>query len=129
MTRTNDSIEVITSVERRRRYPASEKKSIVEETYAPGASVSEVARRHSIAPGQVFRWRKAMEQGALVGVSAEDSVVPISEMRQLQQRIRQLERVLGQKTVEVEILKEAVRVGREKKLISRQPLAGLEDFE
>lgn len=129
MTRTNDTVEVVTSVERRRRFSPSEKKAIVEETYRPGTSVSEVARRHGIAPGQVFRWRRAMEQGALVGVSAEDSVVPVGEVRQLQQRIRQLERVLGQKTVEVEILKEAVKVGREKKLISRQPLAGVEDFE
>jgi transposase len=30
--------------------------------------------------------------------------------------------------MKVEILKEAVRIGREKKLISRAPLSGLEDF-
>jgi transposase len=33
------------------------------------------------------------------------------------------------KTEEVEVLKEAVRIGREKKLISRKPLVGIEDFE
>ena len=46
-----------------------------------------------------------------------------------EERIRRLERLLGMKTEEVEILKEAVRIGREKKLISRSPLRGLKDFE
>jgi transposase len=36
--------------------------------------------------------------------------------------------VLGQKTMDIEILREAVKIGREKKLISRQPLRGLEDL-
>jgi transposase len=70
-----------------------------------------------------------MENGALTGVDKEEAVVPVSEAKELQQRIRQLERILGQKTVELEILKEAVRIGREKKLISRQPLLGVENFE
>ena len=70
-----------------------------------------------------------MENGALIGVDKEEAVVPVSEAKELQQRIRQLERILGQKTVELEILKEAVRIGREKKLISRQPLLGVENFE
>ena len=44
-------------------------------------------------------------------------------------RIKKLEQVLGQKTLENEILREAIQIGREKKLISRQPLRGVEDFE
>ncbi len=43
-------IEVITSVQRRRRWSAEEKARIVQETYAPGMSVSLVARQHGIAP-------------------------------------------------------------------------------
>jgi transposase len=70
-----------------------------------------------------------MEQGALTAVDKEERVVAESELKKAQERIRRLERILGQKTEEVEILKEAVRIGREKKLISRKPLAGLEDFE
>ena len=50
-------------------------------------------------------------------------------MNDLKKRIKQLERVLGQKTMDIEILREAVKIGREKKLISRQPLAGLEDLD
>lgn len=70
-----------------------------------------------------------MEDGALTGVGSEECVVAESELKKAQDRIKRLERILGQKTEEVEILKEAVRIGREKKLISRQPLLGVEDFE
>jgi hypothetical protein len=62
-----------------------------------------------------------MEDGALTAVGSEEKVVPESQVRELEAKIRRLERILGQKTVDIEILKEAVRIGREKKLISRQP--------
>jgi transposase len=56
MTGKIEHVEVITSVQRRRRWSAEEKAEIVQETYAPGMSVSLVARRHGIAPNQLFRW-------------------------------------------------------------------------
>jgi transposase len=122
-------VEVITQAQRRRRWSAIEKKQIVEETYHPGYSVSYVARKHGIAPAQLFYWKRAMEQGGLIAVGKEETVVAESELKKAQDRIRRLERLLGQKTEEVEVLKEAVRIGREKKLISRKPLVGIEDFE
>lgn len=122
-------VEVITSVERRRRWAPAEKKAIVEETYQPGMTVSYVARKHGIPPSQVFYWRRRMEDGALTGVGSEEKVVAESELKKAQERIKRLERLLGRKTEEVECLKEAIRIGREKKLISRQPLLGVEDFE
>lgn len=125
MTRSKaEQIEVITSSERRRRWSAIEKKTIVEETYEMGKSVSYVARKHGLSPSQLFLWRRKMEEGALIGVSSEDKVVPESELKQALERIKRLERLLGQKTEEVEILKEAIKIGREKKLIWRNPLPG-----
>jgi hypothetical protein len=50
MTGNIDWVEVITSVQRRRRWSAEEKAAIVQETHAPGMSVSLVARRQGIAP-------------------------------------------------------------------------------
>ena len=50
---------------------------------------------------------------------ANDKVVSIAKVKALKKRIRQLERVLGNKTLEVEILKETVRIGRGKRSISR----------
>ena len=70
-----------------------------------------------------------MEEGALTAVGSEERVVPESQVRELESKIRQLERIIGQKTVDIEILKEAIRIGREKKLISRQSLVGVENFE
>jgi len=70
-----------------------------------------------------------MEEGALEGIRSEAGVVPKSQVKELERRIRELERMLGKKTMENEILREAVKFGREKKLISRQPLPGVEGFE
>ena len=115
-TNEKESVHVITSVQRRRRYAASQKQAIVQRTYADGWSVSSVAREYGIAPSQLYHWRKAMEDGALTGVASDDGVVAKSEMKKLQERTRRLERLLGMKTEEVEVLKEAVRLAREKKL-------------
>ncbi len=122
-------IEVLSEPQRRRRWSVEEKKAIVDETYQPAMSVSIVARRHGIAPNQLFMWRRAMENGALTGVGSEDHVVPQSELKKAQDRIKRLEQLLGRKTEEVEILKEGIRIGREKKLISRMPLVGVDGFE
>src|SRR5690606_4222766 len=50
-------VEVITGVERRRRWSTEEKLAIVAESLAEGAVVSEVARRHGLSPQQLFGWR------------------------------------------------------------------------
>ncbi|MPL61092.1 hypothetical protein SDC9_06659 [bioreactor metagenome] len=55
-----------------------------------------------------------MSEGGKTAIEANDEVVSVAEVKALKKRIRQLERVLGNKTLEVEILKEAVRIGREK---------------
>lgn len=114
---------------RRSRFSALEKKRIVEETYEKGSSVSYVARQYGISPCLLYQWRKSMEDGAIVGIDCEDEVVSKKEIKKLKARIVELERTLGRKTLDNEILKEAIQLGREKKLISRQPLLGLEDFQ
>src|ERR1700760_2329965 len=52
-------VEILTGPGRRRRWSAEEKARIVEETLAPGARVSEVARRWQVCSQQVFGWRRA----------------------------------------------------------------------
>ena len=52
-------VEVLTGPSRRRRWSAEEKARIVEETLAPGARVSEVARRWQVCSQQVFGWRRS----------------------------------------------------------------------
>lgn len=70
-----------------------------------------------------------MEQGQISSVSAEEEVVPVSSVKELEKRVYELERALGRKSLENDVLKEAVRIGREKKLVSRQLLVGMEDFQ
>src|SRR4051794_23085853 len=65
-TRSDDPIsrvEVITSVQRRRRWSAAEKVRLVEEAMQPGMSVSFVARRAGIAPSQLFAWKRMAATG------------------------------------------------------------------
>ena len=129
ISNTIEPVEIYSNTPRRKRWATIEKHKIVQETYQPGATVSYIARKHGIPPSQLFYWRKVMESGALTGIKTEEELVPMSEVNELKKRIKQLERVLGQKTLDNEILREAVRIGREKKLISRQPLLGLEDID
>ena len=119
-------VEVITGVARRRRFPREQKLAIVSETMQPGMSISYVARRHGLSPSLIFRWRRLMSQGGKEAIRSDDEVVPASEARKLQERVRELERLLGRKTMEVEILKEALDLTRAKKpiLLSRSSEPG-----
>jgi transposase len=95
---------------------------MVRETLEPGVSVSLVARRHGINPNQLFHWRRLYQDGSLASVAAGEPVVPASELAAATRRIRDLERLLGRKTLENEILKEAVEIARDRKWIARSPL-------
>ena len=122
-------IEIITDGGRRRRWTAAEKLRIVEETLDDRASISVVARRNSVAPNLLYRWRRLMLEGGSVAVSEDDDVTSNKVVRQLEDRIRELERQLGRKTLEAEILREALDKSRSKKptLLARSPLK--DDFQ
>src|SRR5687768_11023979 len=122
-----ERVEVFGPIQRRRRYSVEQKLRVLEEAGEPGMTISFVARRHGISPSLLFHWRRRMAEGGKEAVRADDAVVSASEVRALQRRIRELERVLGRKTLENEILREAVKVASEKKLTSRLPLLPDED--
>ena len=126
--RYNDG-EVLSGVQRRRRWTPEEKVRIVEETYLPGMSASLVARQHGISGSQVFTWRRLMSQGALTAAAAGEEVVPASDYRALEAQVRELHRLLGKKAMENELLREAVsRAAGPKKLLLRStslPMDGL----
>lgn len=124
MGNTIHKVEVVTSVQRRRRWSAAEKVRMVEETYEPGITVSEVARRHGVAPNRLFTWGRLASQGALTRAGAQEEVVPASEYRALQAQTRELQRLLGKKTLETEILKEALERTGSKKLLLRSAWPG-----
>jgi transposase len=115
MSDTFSRVEVITGVARRRRFTTEQKLAVVAETMQPGMSISYVARRHGLSPSLVFRWRRLMADGGREALRADDEVVPAADARRLEERVRELERQLGRKTLEVEILKEALDRSRVKK--------------
>src|SRR6516164_4809583 len=122
MTNSTNRVEIITSVQRRRRWTAPEKVRMVEETLEPGMTVSLVARRHGVAPNQLFTWRRLVAQGSLTAAGSGEEVVPASDYRALQNQVRELHRLLGKKTLEAEILKEALEhaTGSKKQLRLRR---------
>ena len=114
MSSSVDRGEVFSQIQRRRRWSVDQKLAILAEAGQPGMSISYVARRHGISPSLVFGWRRRMAEGGKEAVRADDEVVARSEVRELEKRIRELERVLGKKTLENEILREALKVAQEK---------------
>ncbi len=70
-------VEVLTGPGRRRKWSDDDKARIVAETLAPGAVVSEVARRWQVCPQQVFGWRRGMRLGTAVTATEPVSFVPM----------------------------------------------------
>ena len=68
-------VEVLGGVERRRRWSRDDKMRIIEETLAPGAVVTEIARRHGIATSLVFTWRRRARLATVA--SAGPRLVPV----------------------------------------------------
>ena len=95
-----DRVEVLASIQRRRRYSLDQRLAVLSEAAQPGMSISYAARRHGISPSLVFGWRRRVSEGGKEAVRVDDAAVGSAEVRALEKRIRELERVLGKKTLE-----------------------------
>jgi transposase len=126
MSEEDQRIEVITGTARRRHWSTEQKLRIIEESFEPGETVSSVARRNGVAPNLLFRWRRLLSEGGVTAVGSDEPVVGSSEVRRLEDRVRELERLLGRKTMENEILREALAKAQAKKPTLRPllPLRG-----
>jgi len=112
-------LEIIAGTGRRRWFSADDKARMIEETLVPGAVVSQVARRHGLAPQQLFTWRRQARRPAGVDAATEmpqfvpavvESALPEGAARRRQrQRARPVDRAPG--IIEVEIEGVSVRVG------------------
>jgi transposase len=81
-----------------------EKWQIVQEGMK-GGNVSETCRRHGIAQTLYYRWKDEAEQGAKAALGGKSAAFAETEK---DRRIRQLERTLGRKSLDIEILKNVV---------------------
>lgn len=73
-----------------------------------------MARKHGVAPNLLFRWRKLTNEGGKKALAADDQVVSAAEVLALRKQVRELERLLGKKTMEVEIVKDVIEITRKK---------------
>ena len=64
------TVTILSGSERRRRWTTAEKLRIVQESQAPDAMVSEIARRHDVHPNQLHLWRRQARTGVLAGADA-----------------------------------------------------------
>lgn len=94
-------VEVVTSVERRRKWSDEEKDRILREALEPQANVSQIARKYKIEPSQIYIWKKQTNSGI------PSKPMSYDEVTMLITRIKHLEQVLGRKTAELEMLKES----------------------
>lgn len=91
---TSSRVEVITSVERRRRWPQAEKERLVSLSLEPGASASEIARSAGLHVSQLFRWRKQLcerivpEAPAFLPVMVEAAAEPAAAAKPTSPRKR-----------------------------------------
>lgn len=125
MSDTNANFEmtgVLSGQEARKRKAPQEKIAIIQQTMEPGMNVSHAARLHGIQPGLLFKWKKQYLEGSLTAVAAGGEVVPASELAAALKQVRELLRLPGKKTMEVEILKEAVEYRQSRKWIAPAPL-------
>ena len=73
---TGVAVEIITGVERPRRWRVEEKLRIVAELEAPDACSAEIARRHDVRRGLLWNWRRHVRSGALTS-TADMQFLPV----------------------------------------------------
>lgn len=91
----------------RRRFSADFKREQLARITLQEATFAELSRELGIDQSVLRRWKQLAERGGEAAVKANEDVVPASDLKAAQLRIRELERALGRKTMEVEILQAA----------------------
>ncbi|EER6164572.1 transposase [Escherichia coli] len=90
---------ILLGQELRKRKTPQEKIAIIQQTMEPGMTVSHVARLHGIQPSLLFKWKKQYLEGSLTAVAAGEDVVPASELAAAIKQIKELQRLLGKKSI------------------------------
>ena len=81
---------------------------------------AELSRELDIVPSVIRSWKRFAESGATTAVQANADVVPASHLREGYAKIRDLERALGRKTMEVQILRAAQEVEKKTPSLRRE---------
>ena len=91
----------------RRLFTAEFKRQQIDRVLRGEVTVSELSRELGISRNLIQRWKHLATKGAEAAVGSNGEVVPVTELRAAQARIKDLERLIGKQTVELEILRAA----------------------
>lgn len=94
----------------RRVFSPEFKRETVQRILSGEKTIAELSREYDVSPTVIRHWKRRYESGAATAVKANEDVVPASELQAAHARIRELERALGRKTMENEILRAAQEV-------------------
>jgi len=94
----------------RRIFTPEFKREVVQQILNGEKTLAQVSREYDVNPTVVRTWKRRYESGAATAVKTNEDVVAASELAAAKARIRELERALGRKTMEVEILRAAQEV-------------------
>ncbi len=81
------------------------------------SSAAEVSRKYGIGVGMLYRWRQTMADGQDTALRSGEELVPLSVLKKAQEEIKRLQRALCKKTMDCEILQNAVDIATKKKWI------------
>jgi len=94
-TQITDITPAVAPVVKRKYRSKEERRRIVEETLAPGASVAVIARAHDVNANQVFQWRKLYHGGRLGPATASTQLIPVRVAEAVSEGVRPVMSVSG----------------------------------
>jgi len=104
----------------RRVFSTEFKRQAVQRILSGEKTVAELSRELDIYPSVIRTWKRFAETGATTAVQASEDVVPTSQLREADAKIRELERARGRKTMEVEILRAAQEIVKKTPSLRRE---------
>src|SRR5215471_16656068 len=105
----------------RRVFTTEFKRATVQRILTGEKTVAELSRELDIAPSVIRNWKRFAEQGRPRPFQASEDLVPASQLREAYPKIRELERALGRKTMEVEILRAAQEIVKKNPSFAGRP--------
>src|SRR5512132_1514172 len=89
----------------RRLFTAEFKRQQIDRILKGEVTAAELSRELGVARSLIQRWKYLVTKGAEAAVGSNGDVVPVADLRAAQARIRELERLVGKQTLELEILR------------------------
>jgi transposase-like protein len=97
------AVKSVSAGRSRRRQWSGEQKLTVLQEWQTGVPLEEICRKYAVNAAQMYRWKRSLDQG----LKEPGELVPRSHVLGLQKRVEELERALGRKALEADVLKKA----------------------